>query len=105
MLVIFAPKIHKNIKLLKGATSNEQLNPSSVHKCEVCIVPVHVESISALPSYNSLTGMPPACCQDLELQLADEELEEMIRDADRSGRGESITEEEYLHILKNSTWI
>jgi hypothetical protein len=37
--------------------------------------------------------------------LADEELEDMIRDADRSGRGTSITEDEYLHILKNSTWI
>ncbi len=52
-----------------------------------------------------VTGLPPACCQDLELQLDDEELEVMISDADRSGRGEGITEEEYLHIMKNSIWI
>ncbi len=45
------------------------------------------------------------CPQELELQLADEELEDMIRDADRSGRGTGVSEEEYVHVLKNSTWI
>ncbi len=53
----------------------------------------------------SASNLPPACLQDLELQLEDEELEDMIKDADRSGSGRSVTEAEYLHILKNSTWI
>ena len=61
--------------------------------------------IAANSFSHSVTGLPPACCQDLELQLDDEELEVMISDADRSGRGEGITEEEYLHIMKNSIWI
>ncbi len=47
----------------------------------------------------------PSLRQDLELQLSDEELEEMIRDADRTGCGQGVSEEEYLHILKNSTWM
>ena len=53
------------------------------------------------------TGTPThcPCLQDMEVQLTDEELEDMIRDADRSGLGQSITEAEYQHVLKNSTWI
>jgi hypothetical protein len=43
--------------------------------------------------------------QDLELQLDNDELKEMISNADRSGNGQSVGLEEYFQIIKNSTWI
>ena len=43
--------------------------------------------------------------QDLQLQLDNAELEEMIRNADRSGHCQSVSQEEYFQIIKNSTWI
>jgi len=43
--------------------------------------------------------------QDLELNLDNKELEEMIRNADRSGSCQSVSQEEYFQIVKNSTWV
>ena len=40
----------------------------------------------------------------LKIKLTDSELQSMIADADRSGRGE-VGLEEYIQILKNSTWV
>ncbi len=42
--------------------------------------------------------------QDLELKLSDSELEGMIRDGSVSGN-KWITEDEYVTILKHSSWI
>ena len=43
--------------------------------------------------------------QDLGLKLSEKELSDMLLDADRSGSGLGVGEEEYLHILKHSTWV
>ena len=40
----------------------------------------------------------------LQIRLSDEELREMLSDADRNGDGE-LDLDEYILILKNSTWI
>ena len=40
----------------------------------------------------------------LGLLLTEDELENMIKDADRNGGGD-VDEDEYVQILKNSTWI
>jgi hypothetical protein len=42
--------------------------------------------------------------QDLGLKLTDEELKDMITDA--SGAcGQSVTKEDFMHILKHSGWM
>ena len=40
----------------------------------------------------------------LGISLSDDELCDMIKDADRNGEG-GVDEEEFVHILKHSTWI
>jgi hypothetical protein len=42
--------------------------------------------------------------QDLELKLTQAEIEDMIHDASTTD-GSCVDEFEYVHILKNSTWI
>jgi hypothetical protein len=42
--------------------------------------------------------------QELNLTLTDSELENMIKDASVSGN-QQVTEQEYVHILKNASWI
>ena len=40
----------------------------------------------------------------LQIRLTEEEMRHMIADADRNSGGD-VDEEEYVHILKNSTWM
>jgi centrin-1 len=44
-----------------------------------------------------------AKARQMEVRLTDEEIRDMIADADRDGGGD-VDEEEYVHILKDSTW-
>ena len=64
--------------------------------------PSHTLEPSLAPSLHLLTSTH---WQDLGLKLSEKELRDMIHDADRSSRGMGVGEEEYLHILKHSTWI
>jgi hypothetical protein len=46
----------------------------------------------------------PAPLQDLSLKLTDTELHDIISDLSVTG-GDSVTEEEYVHILMFSSWM
>jgi Ca2+-binding EF-hand superfamily protein len=64
----------------------------------------HVEPFARLIDSILDSSSFPTLLQELQLTLTDSELVNMIKDASSSGK-QHVTEHEYLHILKNSTWI
>ena len=66
---------------------------------------IHVGGGGFIPSSPcSLPFLTQSPVQDLELKLTDSELEGMISDASVTG-SKWVTEEEYVTILKHSSWI
>jgi hypothetical protein len=71
----------------------------------------HIRHQAFVSPSDSLTGFVSrpsqvlrAAVTRLKMKISDAELQSMIDDADRSGQGE-VGLEEYVHILKNSTWV